>query len=145
MYTRESVAFMQIHLIDSFIFGICMHIVSFGYTIHILRSLFVLLKKWFFMFFVKIWYMITFELQCLFSWKCYLHDSCTLTFYSFCHDLVSWTPFYELYRSWVSYLCIWYDSWNTYALISCFEGSLTSFSKIILTSYCSSFGSDFQC
>ena len=29
-------------------------------------------------------------------------------------------------------------------MISCFEGSLTSFSKIILTSYFSSFGSDFH-
>ena len=66
-----------------------------------------------------------------------VHSHFICLFMTLFHD------FFELYRFEWQLLCIWYDSWKTYDLVSCFEGSLTSFSKIILTSYYSSFGSVF--
>ena len=89
--------------------------------------------------FIHVW----FEPYWLFSWKYYLHDYWTLTLHLFCHDLVSWTPFWAL-----SFLsvnsCVFSMIHEIHMFwFHVFEGSLTSFSKIILTSYCSSFGSVF--
>ena len=83
-----------------------------------------------------LWALLIIFMKMLFTWFLYTH---TLFVYSWLCFMILFEPYcFEC-----QILCIWYDSWKIYVLISCFEGSLTSFSKIILTSYYSSFGNVF--
>ena len=78
-----------------------------------------------------VWHLslIDYFMNMLFTWCLYTH----ILF------VFSWLCFHEHFWA-LSILsdniCVLsYDSWDTYNLFSCFEGSLTSFLKIILTSY----------
>jgi len=68
-------------------------------------------------------------MKMLFTWFLYTHTLFILSWHSFMDTFMSLIDFeYQ-------FLCMWYDSWKTYVWFHVFEGSLTSFSKINLTSY----------
>ena len=66
------------------------------------------------------------ELNSLFPWLCWLHDSCTHIILVYSWFLFSWVS-YVLYRLWVS-IIVWLTClWNIYLFYSLLEGLRTSF------------------
>jgi len=109
--------FMQNLFIDSNCVWICMYTFSFDKSYIYLEGFLVLMI---FIFLVRNF---IFELNCLFSWLCLSHKTCTLTLL----DIFSWFYFHEYYMCYIDFECHWLSDFHVSWISSCFIPYLKDF------------------